>query len=410
MQLGGSLNYNTMNEINIDNDVTYYSYLEPEIPISGVAVFGATAVTSINGIPGPSITFSGGTSGFSFAPGGTTITLVSPITTKGDLYTRNATTGDRLPVGANTFVLSADSAETTGLKWIANATGTVTSITAGTGITLTPSPITTTGSVALTVPVSAANGGTGIANNAASTITISGNFAMTLTVTNTTSITLPTTGTLATLAGSEELTNKTLNASVGKGTWTASGTWTLPAHTLGGAISGGGNNVDNIIIGATTALAGTFTQANITSRAEWATSVSFPGSVTDRGRIYWSNVGGLTMYGFGSTYDANFANRSGSTAVGIIAGTASVQMGNNVGIGTATFGTSASNTLALFSGTVPGSSPADTVQLFSVDISAGNASLGIRTETAVNVSAAGASDAYLDVKINGTAYKLLLHT
>ncbi len=238
-----------MEDVYQNNDVTYNSYLEPEIPISGVAVFGATAVTSINGIPGPSITFSGGTSGFSFAPGGTTITLVSPITTKGDLYTRNATTGDRLPVGANTFVLSADSAETTGLKWIANATGTVTSITAGTGITLTPSPITTTGSVALTVPVSSANGGTGIANNAASTITISGNFATTLTVTNTTSITLPTTGTLATLAGSEELTNKTLNASVGKGTWTASGTWTLPAHTLGGAISGGGNNVDNIIIG-----------------------------------------------------------------------------------------------------------------------------------------------------------------
>ena len=38
--------------------------------------------------------------------------------------------------------------------------GTVTSITAGTGITLTPGPITTTGSVALTVPVVIANGGT----------------------------------------------------------------------------------------------------------------------------------------------------------------------------------------------------------------------------------------------------------
>ena len=33
-----------------------------------------------------------------------------------------------------------------------------------------------------------------------------------------------------------ELTNKTLNASVGKGTWTASGTWTLPAMTFGGAV------------------------------------------------------------------------------------------------------------------------------------------------------------------------------
>lgn len=38
--------------------------------------------------------------------------------------------------------------------------GTVTSISQGTGITLTPNPITTTGTVALTIPVAIANGGT----------------------------------------------------------------------------------------------------------------------------------------------------------------------------------------------------------------------------------------------------------
>ena len=58
--------------------------------------------------------------------------------------------------------------------------------------------------------VGAVGGGTGVSNNAASTITISGNFGTTLTVTATTAITLPTTGTLATLAGAEGLTNKTL--------------------------------------------------------------------------------------------------------------------------------------------------------------------------------------------------------
>jgi trimeric autotransporter adhesin len=46
----------------------------------------------------------------------------SPLTTKGDLYTFS-TVDARLGVGANGTVLTADSAETTGLKWAAPAGG-----------------------------------------------------------------------------------------------------------------------------------------------------------------------------------------------------------------------------------------------------------------------------------------------
>jgi hypothetical protein len=62
-----------------------------------------------------------------------------------------------------------------------------------------------------------ANGGTGV-DNGTKTITLGGNlttsgaFATTLTSTAATSVTLPTTGTLATLAGTETLTNKTLTS------------------------------------------------------------------------------------------------------------------------------------------------------------------------------------------------------
>jgi hypothetical protein len=53
-------------------------------------------------------------------------------------------------------------------------------------------------------------GGTGVANGANNSITFTGNYTLGLTLTANTSVTLPTTGTLATLAGSETLTNKTL--------------------------------------------------------------------------------------------------------------------------------------------------------------------------------------------------------
>lgn len=58
--------------------------------------------------------------------------------------------------------------------------------------------IATKATAALTVPITPANGGTGVANNAANTITFSGNYGLTMTLTNTTSVTLPTSGTIAT--------------------------------------------------------------------------------------------------------------------------------------------------------------------------------------------------------------------
>lgn len=78
-----------------------------------VNVSSATAPTS-----GQVLTATSGTA----ATWQTPSTLSSPLTTKGDVYTYSSTDA-RLPVGTDGQVLTADSAEATGLKWATPAAG-----------------------------------------------------------------------------------------------------------------------------------------------------------------------------------------------------------------------------------------------------------------------------------------------
>ena len=94
---------------------------------------------------------------------------------------------------------------------------------------LTPNTATS-GAVTVAGTLAPANGGTGVSNNAAMTVTGSGNFAYTRTLTGATNVTFPTTGTLSTLAGSETLTNKTLTTPI-ISTISNTGTLTLPTST-----------------------------------------------------------------------------------------------------------------------------------------------------------------------------------
>ena len=69
---------------------------------------------------------------------GAAFNALAPTTTKGDLIVRNGTTNTRVAVGADTYILVADSAEATGVKWVANTAGSAVAI-ADEGTTLTSS-------------------------------------------------------------------------------------------------------------------------------------------------------------------------------------------------------------------------------------------------------------------------------
>lgn len=96
---------------------------------------------------------------------GATLTSIIDTTigsTQGNILYRNASAWVVLAPGTSGQFLQTQGAAANPQWAPGDGAGTVTSISQGTGITLTPNPITSSGSVALTIPVVVSSGGTGL--------------------------------------------------------------------------------------------------------------------------------------------------------------------------------------------------------------------------------------------------------
>jgi hypothetical protein len=148
------------------------------------------------------------------------------ITAAGGGITLKGATDKTISWGAtNGWTSSEDINVASGKIYRINGTSVLSSTTLGSGVT--GSSLTSVGTIGTGVwqgtIVGPTYGGTGV-NNGSSTLTLAGNvthagsFTQSFTATANTAVTLPTTGTLATLAGSETFTNKSLTSPVVTGT------------------------------------------------------------------------------------------------------------------------------------------------------------------------------------------------
>ena len=238
-----------------------------------------------------------------------TDTLVGRQTT--DTLTNKTLTSPTINGGTHTAITNLAVRDTSAAFDVTLAATSSTALTAGRTLTLDMV------NAARTVKLA---GNIDLSNN----FTTSGAFGVTLTATALTSVTLPTTGTLATLAGSETLSNKIL---------------TSPT------ISGG--TINNAVIGGSNAAAGSFTTLNANSTLEVTGATTLSSTLAVNGASLTTAATTFNLINATAT-TLNLGGAATTITVGAVTGTTTVR--NNASI-TGTLGVTGTSSLAAVTAT-----------------------------------------------------------
>ena len=229
---------------------------------------------------------------------------VSPLTTKGDLYTFS-TTDTRLPVGSTGQVLQVDPSEPTGLRWASVGVGSVSSFafTNAAGITGTVTNPTTTPTLQLALgaitPTSVAASGTVTGSN------LSGTNTGDQTITLTGAVTGSGTGSFATTYNSVVPVNKggtgetTASAAINALVPSQAGNGGKFLYTDGTVVSwqstgggGGGGTVTAVSVTASNGISASVANPTTTPSITLGLGAITPTSVSASGTITGSNISG----------------------------------------------------------------------------------------------------------------------